>query len=71
MSWLSTRLTNESIRDALILLLTAFVTGTFLSILPLYFLTQHEPKDLFSTADMSTIGSRLLLLVLHTMRTPF
>ena len=68
MSWLSTRFTNEAAKDALILLLTAFVSGTFLSILPLYFLAQHEPKDLFSTADMMTVDYAPLWITLTAVQ---
>ena len=54
MSWFSERITNESIKNLLILLLIAFISGTLVSGLLLYFPAQHEPKELFSTSDMMT-----------------
>ena len=64
MSWLTTRLTNELIKDVLILLLIAFVSGTFLSTLPLYFLAQHEPKELFFTRELMTLNYAPLWITL-------
>jgi hypothetical protein len=49
------RVSNESIKSLLILLLIAFLSGTLIGFLPLYFLAQHEPKELFSTTDMMTV----------------
>ena len=50
-SWFSTRITNESIKNLLILLLIGFLSGTFMGALLLYFPAQHEPKELFFTGS--------------------
>lgn len=67
-SWFSARITNESIKNLLILLLVAFLSGTFIAALPLYFLWQHEPKDLFSTGDMMTADYAPLWIALSAVQ---
>ncbi len=68
MSWLTVRITNESIKSLLILLLVAFLSGTFVAAFPLYFLAQHEPKELFSIGDMMTADYAPLWITLAAVQ---
>ena len=54
--------------NGLILLLIAFLSGTLISVLLLYFPWQHEPKELFSTADMMTVDYAPLWIALATVQ---
>jgi len=64
MSLFRARVTNESIKNFLILVLIGFLSGTFMGTLPLYFLAQHEPKELFFMRELMTATYAPLWIVL-------
>jgi hypothetical protein len=47
-------ITNESVRNFLVLALAALLSGTFVGSVPLYILAQHEPKELFYMRELMT-----------------
>lgn len=67
-SWFSTRITNESIKNLLILMLIGFWSGTFVGALLLYFPAQHEPKELFFTGGLMTIDYAPLWITLAVVQ---
>jgi hypothetical protein len=57
-------ITNSSIRNFLIGLFLAFVSGTFIASVPLYFRAQHEPKELFSMRELMNVSYAPLWIIL-------
>jgi hypothetical protein len=64
MPLLRVRLTNTSIRNLLIWLFIAFLSGMLASGVPLYFMAQHEPKELFFTRELMTASYAPLWITL-------